>query len=308
MAAVKRVAKRKPTKTAKSSARATARGAGVELPTTKSTPSNALEDYTWLIYGEKKIGKTSLVSHFPNILFCMFEPGGKALSIFQTETLESWESFLGYVSALEKSKGKFKNVCIDPGNQAYDRCLEYVCRELGIEHPGTVKDYGASWKKVAQEFQKAHVRIAALDLGFIVLAHSKEKDIEQADGPSVRRIIPVMSGSTEEFYAGVIDVIGYYHYIGRKRFLQIRGDDLVQAGTRCEENFLTTSGEPIIRIPMGTSSKEAYANLVKAFNNEQTETYAEVNVKEATTSNQPKKRAGAKKKVARKRPPKRRAG
>jgi len=254
----------------------------VALPTERSAPSKDLQDYTWLIYGEKKIGKTSLVSHFPDVLFTMFEPGGKALKIFQTETLTDWGKFLAYVKKLKNDKHNFKTLCIDPGNQAYDRCLDYIVKnKLGGMHPGKIKDYGASWKAVSSEFQRVHSDIASTGMGFLVLAHAKTADVETRTGETFSKVMPVLSGSTEEFYAGIIDNIAYYHYVGKDRYLQIRGDDFIQAGTRCEENFLTIDGEPIVRIPMGGSSKEAFKNLTKAFANKQTDSYADVLVRTA---------------------------
>jgi len=277
----------------------------VSLPTIKSTPSNNLEDYTWMIHGEKKIGKTSLVSHFDNLLFLMFEPGGKSLEIFQTPTITDWAEAKAYVKELESSEHDFKNVCIDPGNQAYERCLEYVCKQNGIIHPGGQNDYGQSWKKVSSEFQSLHIDIAHSGMGFIVIAHSKEVDKETRTGETFSKVVPVLSGSTEEFYAGIVDIIAYYHYVGGKRFLQIRGDDYVQAGARCENNFLTPSGEQVFRIPMGDSSKEGYKNLVKAFNNQQEETYANVKAVQGeitgkrTPKKKPLKKINRRKKVSR---------
>ena len=66
---------------------AVAKISGLTLPTEKSKPSSRLGDYTWLIYGAKKIGKTSLVAQFPETLILSFEPGTKALEVFQTRIL-----------------------------------------------------------------------------------------------------------------------------------------------------------------------------------------------------------------------------
>lgn len=252
----------------------------VTLPQTTSVPSNRLGDYTWLIYGRKKIGKTSLVSHFPKCLFMMFEPGGKALRILRTPTITRWEEVLAYVTELEKAhaakKLMYRTICMDPGNKAYDLCFDYICVREGIDHPSEKKDYGATWKMIAHEFQVLHSRLAAMGLGFVVVAHSKSLEQETLSGVTYDQIVPRFSGQTEEFYEGVIDNIAYYHYVGARRYLQIRGDEEVVAGTRCEENFLTPSGEQVFRIPMGSSSKEAYDNIKRAFNNKQQKTYANV--------------------------------
>ena len=58
--------------------------------------------------------------------------------------------------------------------------------------------------------------------------------------------------------------------------MQLRGDETIYAGTAPANNFLTPAGEPVFAIPMGKSSKEAYRNIINAFNNKQTRTYAEL--------------------------------
>jgi hypothetical protein len=58
------------------------------------------------------------------------------------------------------------------------------------------------------------------------------------------------------------------HYAGGKRFLRIRSDGDVQAKSKTEGHFLYTNGKEIDVIPMGNSPKEAYAMLLRAYNNE----------------------------------------
>lgn len=250
---------------------------GATLPSEKTKPKRSIHEHTWLIYGRKKIGKSSLLAHFPKCLFFPFEPGLRSLSIYKVpergDVLEDWDQVLKYIKLLENGKHDFQTVCFDPGDKAYKRSLEYTCDELEIEHPGKVKDYGASWDAVASEFQSVHERIAAAGLAFVVLAHEKTKDFEDYDGKTYERVVPKFGSATEDYYEGTVDIIGYYHYVGRYRALQIRGDQFVAAGCRAEGAFLTPSGEQIVKVPMGFSSKESYDNLTRAYNNEQEETF-----------------------------------
>ncbi len=43
------------------------------LPTQRSQIAESLEDYSMLIYGQKKIGKTTLLAEFLEAFFLMFE-------------------------------------------------------------------------------------------------------------------------------------------------------------------------------------------------------------------------------------------
>lgn len=284
------------------------------LPSTKSVPFADLIQYTWLIYGRIKIGKTTLLSMFPKCLHFMWEPGASALKIFKVPknrpSLRDWKEGLKVIKRLEERNDdpnyQYKTVCFDTGSVAFKRCLKFMMdTELDGVHPNKAKDYGASWDLVGQEFQALHSRIAQLGLGFVVVAHETEKEIEDDVGRTYDRIQPKFGKNVADFYEQLIDNIGYYHFVGKERFLQIRGDKTVVAGTRCDGHFLTPEGadiweeisdiscnrvnnkknrlkikelsremrdHQIIKIPMGYTPQNAYSNLVAAFNNKQRRT------------------------------------
>jgi hypothetical protein len=278
------------------------------LPSVKSSPVVDLTRYTWLIYGRVKSGKTTLTACFPKCLHFMWEPGAQSISIFKVPkkkpSLQSWKEGLTVISRLEERNDEpdyqFRTASFDTGEKAWQACLKYMVGVLGA-HPSEIKDYGASWEKVAQEFQSAHLRLINSGLGFVVIAHEMEKEMEDWDGKTYDRIQPKFSKNVSNFYEGIIDNIGYYHFVGRERMLQIRGDKSIVAGTRCDGHFLTPEGfeiwkeikeisenlptrrsriklvvlsrqlrrHQIIKIPMGYTPQNAYMNLVDAFNNKQ---------------------------------------
>ena len=241
----------------------------IVLPSAPSEPSELFIDYSYLIYGRKKIGKTSLISHFENSLFFMFEPGAKALRIYmvpQNGCFTDWEQVRKTVRLLKKGGHEFRTAVFDPGNKAYDLCLKWVCGREGIIHPGKEKDFGASWKAVSTEFENIHAQLATAGLAFVVLAH---EGFDEKRG----MVIPKFSPSTEDFYEGVIDNIWHYDYDGDKRFMLIRGNESIVAGTRCEGRYLTRDGRPIYKIPMGNSSAEGFQNIMSAWNNDQERSY-----------------------------------
>lgn len=75
------------------------------LPTARSKPLTALYDYSWLIYGDPGVGKTSLVGMLGETFMMMCEPGGKALPLLQ-RPVTSWREAKGYLALLKGKGGK----------------------------------------------------------------------------------------------------------------------------------------------------------------------------------------------------------
>lgn len=244
---------------------------GITLPTELSEPSHSIGDYSFLIYGSKKIGKTSLASQFPKSLAFMFEPGGTALRLLQ-QPCPSWAHFKQSIDKIPKPC-PYKTFIVDTASVGYDRCMEYTCAKASIDHPSD-EGYGKGWDKVKKELASQLSRLMLINAGLVALAHDKAQEIETKSGRKFTKIMPNLTGQAESYFSATIDVIGYYHIEDNQRWLQIREDDFAVAGCRCEENFLTPDGQQIFKIPMGNSPQEAYKNLIKAFNNEQQETYA----------------------------------
>ena len=234
------------------------------LPSEVSAPMEHLGQYSILLYGEKKIGKTSIASKFPKALFLMFEPGAKALSVFQ-RPVNTWQEFKDYVKLLQDDK-VFQTVVVDPVDLAYKACVMHVCKKLVIDHPSD-EDWGKGWEAIRSEFTNEFNKLLALDKGVILISHAAEKEIKTRTGDKYHKIMATLSGQAREVLEGVVDIWAYYAYDGQRRVLYVEGDDHVGAGHRLESHFRYTDGSAIKEIPMGASPKEAYDLFVKAFNN-----------------------------------------
>ena len=75
-----------------------------------------------------------------------------------------------------------------------------------------------------------------------------------------------MSNQAADVIQGLVDIWGNYTYDGKKRYLLIEGSEEIDAGCRVEGHFLS-EGQPMSKIYMGNSAKEAYKNFLAAFNN-----------------------------------------
>jgi len=240
----------------------------LSLPTKLNTPSKDLRDYSFLLYGAKKIGKTSLASKFPGAFFLSCEPGTKALKVYQ-RPVNTWEEFLGYVDLIESGDHEFKNIVVDTADIAYKCAFSYICRQKVIEHPSDENDYGKTWDEIEQEFGRAALRLIRAPYGVIFISHDTEKEIETREGDTVCRVQPTMDKRAMKVLEAVVDIIGNYAYSAGERVLHIDGTEEMVAGCRIEDYFLQTNGKRVKSIPMGNSSQEAYDNLIQAFSNKQ---------------------------------------
>jgi hypothetical protein len=245
------------------------------LPTEMNIPSEDMGDYSWMFYGTKKIGKSSLAAQFPDALFMMFEPGAKALRTYQVNC-NKWEDAKQYLTLLEKGGHKFKTVVIDTGFEAYQKCFNFVCQTQDIEYPRE-ENFGKDWKAIENEFREFHNRLASMSLGLIVLCHETMKESQTRSGNKFDMVIPNLPKAADSFFRAIIDNVCWYHFRKAERFLLVKGSDYAMAGTavQSDEHFLTKSGDPVFAIPMGTSAKEGYNNLVRAFRNQQIQTFSE---------------------------------
>jgi hypothetical protein len=260
------------------------------LPTEPVEPLKDIGVYSWLVYGPKKIGKSTLASTFPDTLFFMFEPGAKALRIRRVDC-NVWEDALGYLSTLEATppERRPKTVVIDTGFEAHYKCMRYICAKENIEYPRE-DNYGKDWDKIKRELRAFHDRIFALGVGVIVLCHDSVKEHQTYTGQKYDRIVPLLAKAGDEFYRAVIDNVVWYHFRGRERFLQIRGTDHAMAGVALQADrfFKTRGGEPIFAIHIPNDPSRGYDAIVSAFGNDveksyedETEQFSERAVKES---------------------------
>jgi len=235
------------------------------LPTERSKPSESLGDYTWLIFGEKKIGKTTLTAQMGEVLHALTEPGGKALSLYPAK-IDSWRKFRKMVRKLKKDK-QYDTVVLDICDPLYGMAEDYTCEKLAIPDLAA-EDWGKGWREHRKEFEREIRGLLNLGKGVVFISHAQEQEIETRDGKTYDRVMPTMHKRMRELIEGIVDVWAYYGYDGKRRVLQILGDDHVSAGHRLEGRFQTPDGRPLRIIDMGRSAAEAYENIVSAFNNE----------------------------------------
>jgi hypothetical protein len=243
----------------------------LKLQTELNEPPQELRHYSLLIYGEKKIGKTTLAARFPGAYFLSTEPGVKALKVLSSR-ITKWDELVGYLKLIEDKNDPNLTVVVDTIDLAYEMLFDMICREKGIEHPNEEKDYGETWRQIKRAFRKVVDRLCALPGGCVLLSHDTDKEIVLRNGETVERTQPTMAKQALGEVEGAMDFIGCYQYDDLDRVLVVSGNQRLVAGRRLGENndfFKTPKGEDVTQIPMGTTSLEGYNNLLRAFRNQQ---------------------------------------
>ena len=114
----------------------------VSIPSEPSELAQLLSDYSILVHGEKKIGKTSMFAQ-ENSFFMMFDPEQKALAIRQRQ-IPDWATCLAYIKMLEKKaklgKLDIETIVIDGADIMFTHCFAATCAKLCITHPSDEND------------------------------------------------------------------------------------------------------------------------------------------------------------------------
>lgn len=240
----------------------------------RRTPSDDLWAYSYLLIGEKKIGKTSLAIEGCEELVLQYDKPQIAYPIKEL-LVENWRHFTAAKDQLLERAAAgalgFNRVVIDGTGEWYQSCQAKVCQDFAIAHPSE-EGYARAWHALRDEFTAAVNDLLSLQesgCGVVFIAHSQVREIETRDGGKVDKMVPNLAPRCEEIVNGKVDGWFCYDYYGKDRMLIVQGDETVSAGHRIDGHFLTPDGRRVREVHMGRDPSEAMAAFVAAFNNEQ---------------------------------------
>ena len=245
------------------------------LPTKMLEPEQDFSKYIAMLYGQSGIGKTTALAEWPSSVFLATEPGTLGLKRWEIPAdgsgIHSWEEFVAAIDLLVETKddpaNKFKTVAIDTWDKAYDLCMDFTCRELGIAHvsedrTGKSDRSGKGWTTLKGEFTFQVLRIVNAGYGLTMTSHSKVVTITRHGGDEYDLIQPSCSGQALDVAKKITDCIFYCEYAKNSegdRVIITQGDDLVLAKGRSDP---TSDGWPKY-LPM--PKNKVYETILAAF-------------------------------------------
>ncbi len=176
------------------------------LPTEKSKPKVDLRDFTILLYGQPKIGKSTFCSQADHALFLATEAGLNSLSVYQVPIL-TWQDFLAACREIAGEKHEFRTIVIDTIDNLYKLCVDHILKKHSIQHQSDL-EYGKGYELVNSEFGKRLTSLSLLPYGLIMVSHAVEKEVKTRTGKE-NRIAPTLPNSARKIVVGMADLVLY---------------------------------------------------------------------------------------------------
>lgn len=219
--------------------------------------SRDLKGKYMLFYGVPKTGKTSLAVKFPKSLLLAFEKGYNALGNIMAFDIPNWRTMKEIVRELRKPavQEKFDSVIFDTSSIAWEKCVEYICAQHGVNDLGDIA-WGRGFSACKKEFQKVLQEISMLGYGIVFLAHAEEK-VPLGGKEDEAYIAPLLDKRPYAIINGMVDIISCIDKDDEtgERFLQMRATPRIFAGSRFKympariplsyENLVNALGEAI---------------------------------------------------------------
>lgn len=211
------------------------------LPKFKTPPKASLNDFTILLYGEPKVGKTTFANAAGTTLFLATEDGQGGIDSYRVP-IDSWETFLAVCDELKHDGLPYTTVCIDTIDNLYKFCAEWACKQLGITHQSDAA-YGKGSDMINSEFLRQLTRLALMPYGLWMISHAVEKEIKPRAGASYTMITPSLPPAARKIVLGMADQILYAarefdidektgSIIREQRMVHTQGTNYYEAGGR----------------------------------------------------------------------------
>jgi Ni,Fe-hydrogenase maturation factor len=218
----------------------------VTLPTITTKPKLHLAEYTILLYGEPKIGKSTFASQFEKPLFLATEAGLNALETYQIP-VSSWADFLEACKLLATTKHDYKTIIIDTIDNLVKFCAEATLKPHDATHESDM-GYGKGYDLVANELLRVLTKLSQLPPGLIMISHAETKEIKTRTSV-LNKTSPTLPNKYKKIVLGMADLVLYAHSVEQKtekgaeqvRVIETKPSECFDAGDRTKRLPATIS-------------------------------------------------------------------
>ena len=209
--------------------------------------SKDLTGKSFLIYGDRKVGKTTCACSFPKAILLGFEKGWDYLDGVLPVPINSWKEALDVKKQLlkdakavadgEKTETVYKTVITDTIDIAYDLCEKFILDKEGVEYlDETEKMRG--YRAVSREYDKFFQEIMKAGYTLVCISHATTKQVKE-NGEKYDKTIPTVPDRGFLVVSRLVDVCAYATFEPNpddpnnpNRVLIMRGSKNLEAGSR----------------------------------------------------------------------------
>lgn len=206
-----------------------------------------LKGKSFLIYGERKSGKTSNAVKFPRPILLAFEKGYSFLDGIIAQPINTWREALEVKKQLlndakavangEKDSTTFQTVIVDTADLAYDFCEKFIVDKEGIEYLDESTNMRA-YRALSREYDKFFQEIVKAGYTLVIISHATSKQLKE-NGVKYDKTIPTVPDRGFQVISRLVDVCAYASYENDEdknnqvnSMLTLRGSKNLEAGSR----------------------------------------------------------------------------
>ena len=132
-----------------------------------------------LLYGVEGIGKSTLISNAPGVLFLDTENGTIRINTRRIK-IATWEDLINAVKYVNDNPTTCKTLAIDTADWAEIKAIQYVCQKNRVASIENIP-FGKGYSYVADEFANLLKQLNALKdkgINIVFIAHAKPRKFE----------------------------------------------------------------------------------------------------------------------------------
>lgn len=193
------------------------------LPTKVTKRNISIDSLRWLLIGEPKIGKTTLLSGFPNLILLATEKR-YAGHDFHVANVVSWKkepgikygidpdgvqdvAFVDTVDEIVKGQHTFQTVAIDTIDVLTTLCVDYVCKHFKIKHLSDL-GFGKAYDMVKAELNSELNKLFMTSYGLIFTSHVKTREIIKPGSAPVTKMTSSLTNQARDVVHPKVSAIG----------------------------------------------------------------------------------------------------
>jgi hypothetical protein len=193
------------------------------LPTTVTKRKISIGTLRWLLIGEPKIGKTAILSGFPDLLMLATEKRYNAFN-FHVVNVVSWKkdpqikygvdehgvqnvAFTEIVDEICKGQHGFKTIAIDTIDILTTLCVQYVCKHFKIQHVSDL-GFGKAYDMIKAELNNELNKLFMTNYGLIFTSHVKTREIIKPQGGTLTKMTSSLINQARDVVHPKVSAIG----------------------------------------------------------------------------------------------------